>query len=353
MGEKHAAAAERFSAALQIQKGDEQAQNVQKSEQLYSNLQNAFGQEGTYAGSPGFAGGDFTGGQGVPSGGGSIFEKASVSDYAMQLAGAKLTGKDKRAFNALSPEEQAKYGDAETYSKEAGEGMYGGHRRLREMAGKTINVEAATKAAKGSKQFQMLSQLTAEANQMMQREGPAWERLEGSVIGPIKEAGAQSMEASLDSLNNMYASGGTARNKALQQAMRMQAQSDVNFKAYAQVSQANAAMDGWIRSNAKQQTAFNQSWSQNVAGVRQAYLGNINAANNYMGQVAIPAADANMATAAQIGSSAKKDWMGVAIGVGMIAVGAVVSIIPGGAALGAPLMAAGAAKTATSAGGMA
>lgn len=314
MGSRHAKVRARKSAALSLQSGFEQSERVQRGEQLYSNVFNALGAPGTYGDTPTIRGSmgssSATPGLGGAPADGDIYTKEGVMSFS---ASSALGG-----------------GNASGYR--------GAWEDLKRDAAKQIDVDKATAVHTSSPQFQMLSRMTAEAAQIAAKEGPAYEKVKNSLQGPIKEAGAKAMSQAMQQLEqDMAATGGSARRQAINNAMQMQQQAEVNFRIYQSIAESNIRLEEWSREIGQQQLSFNQAWTQNLAGVRDSYTAAANAAASYMGQVAVP--NYGEFSAAAETMNAKKKGMGSMIA-GIASIGAM--FIPGvGPLVSAGIMAAG------------
>ena len=71
---------------------------------------------------------------------------------------------------------------------------------------------------RSSAQFRIQSARTAEAEQLLNREGKMWDELNNSVYGVIAEGSSQQWREDLRSIKNQAAKGGSARNVARQEA---------------------------------------------------------------------------------------------------------------------------------------
>lgn len=293
MGKGHAKARARFFAGAALQEAESAKQDVRSSEDIYGQVTSLLGAEGTYPGSPGYQG-PTIGGPTPP--GGSLFdETGTVSKMAL----AQNKG-------------QHQAGAAAAYG---------------EMA-KGINVGKAVQQITGSKSFQIASQLTAESQQLLNREGPLYERMQKSITNPILKRGSQMMEDSLEELKSTYARGGRARREGMKDAMKMQAQMEANEFVGSKMVEANTNFDNWARENARSTLAFNQAWASNLQGVRNQYTGAMAAARGYMLQSGIPTASALQAQADAINQQGKKNWVDIGIGA-VAAVAGVVTANPG------------------------
>lgn len=304
MGREHEKARARYAAAQTITEAEAIKADVRKGEEIYGQVSSLLGAAGTYPGSPGYQGPTISGPQQPTS---------IMAPGESGTAISQIKGKD-RARLAPKLAEQAR----------------------------GVDVGAAVGQITGSTQFQIASQLTAEAQQMINREGPLYERMKTAMTNPILARGAQAMEDSLDEISKSFASGGRARREGLRDALKMQAQLETNEQVSSALVQANYQMDSWARDNARATLQFNQTWASNQAGVRQVYMANMSAARGFMASMAVPSAANYQKQADAINQTSKKNWVQVGLGAVMAVAGAATGNVP--------LIAAGAA---TAAGGTA
>ena len=295
MGKGKEKARLRFAAAESMQEGASAKEDVRRSEDVYGQVSNLLGAEGTYPGSSGYKGPTI----GQPQE--SIFEtKGTVSGAAL----AQIKPKDQARSKGLL-EEQARGLDVN----------------------KTVNQITS------SKSFGIASQLTAEASQMMNREGPMYERLQKSITNPILKRGSQMLDDSLEELKGSYARGGRARREGMKDAMKIQAQMEANEFVGSKMVEANASFDQWARDNARSTLAFNQQWASNLQGVRSQYTNSMGAAREFMLKAAIPTASSMQSQADAINQQGKKNWVDIGLGAVMAVAGVVAAPFTGGASL--------------------
>jgi len=139
-----------------------------------------------------------------------------------------------------------------------------------------------------SAQFRIQSMRTAEAEQLLNREGKMWDELNNSVYGVISEGAATQWREDLRTIKNNAAKGGTARRTALKEAQQMQAQEKSNQAKVQQTWQANLALFDVVRKNADAVQQSNQAFMDNLPGIRSAYQQTMSNLANMMASVALP-----------------------------------------------------------------
>lgn len=148
-----------------------------------------------------------------------------------------------------------------------------------------------------SRQFRMASYMTAQADQLVRQEGPLWQELKASVSNPIMQGSAAMNKQMLEQLSREAARGGSARNRAVQAANRIQGQAQIMRDRANALWQSNLALIQFSQDNARRQLSFNQAWSGNIAGVRDQFLAFSRDAQAMYGQAAGPMAMAAGASA--------------------------------------------------------
>lgn len=168
---------------LSLFHGQQPGEAVVRGEQLYGNLMASLGQPGTYSQ------------HGVALPGGATIKGGGKGDG---------TG-----FETVTAQEQ-------------GYGMiHGDHEALAKA--RQLDPDAMASLIKGGTQFQIASQMTAEAQQLIQREGPLYEQYKKSLHGPLMQRASRQLEDTMDQLNRDFARGGSARSGAVKSALKMQA----------------------------------------------------------------------------------------------------------------------------------
>lgn len=122
-----------------------------------------------------------------------------------------------------------------------------------------------------SADFRIRSRLTAESEQLLAQQGPAWDMLEQSTLGQIYEGAATAMRETMRDLKNRAAKGGTARRAALNEANQIRQTQDIAQMRINETWQANLKLHQYVRQNAEQVQAGNQRFLDNLPGIRDAY----------------------------------------------------------------------------------
>lgn len=188
---------------------------------------------------------------------------------------------------------------------------------------------------KGTRQFRMVSRMTAEADQLVRQEGPLWEKLRQSVENPILQGAATSAREMQETLAREAARGGSARNRAVQVANQIAANNDILGRRANALWTSSLAVKQWTQDNALRQLSFNQSWVSNLGGIRDVFAGFMQDAQNFYGSQILPsvvnasgqtmnAASNNASVAAQMAQmQAQRDQQmsNLISGVGQVVVG--------------------------------
>lgn len=141
---------------------------------------------------------------------------------------------------------------------------------------------------KQTRQFRMVSRMTAEADQLVRQEGPLWEKLRQSVENPILQGSATAAREMQESLAREAARGGSARNRAVQVANQIASNNDILGRRANALWTSSLAVKQWTQDNAYRQLAFNQSWIANLGGIRDMFAGQMQDAQQYYGSQILP-----------------------------------------------------------------
>ena len=227
----------------------EKARSIAAEETKFSVL-TALGTEGTYG--PGATG---TGG----GGGGSIFNTSgtglSAKDSSLTTFGnhADLTAMGiRREGWQYSPEEEAMLQERGTR-----QGI--------------LDPEAYTRELSKSPLFQMQSFQVAEAKQLLEREGPLWERLENSTLGAIYEGAALQLRDTTRRLRNAYAKGGTARNAALNEFNQILAAERSMQMRVNETWKANLDLNDYVQKNFERVRNGSMKFVDALPGLNDSY----------------------------------------------------------------------------------
>jgi hypothetical protein len=130
--------------------------------------------------------------------------------------------------------------------------------------------------------------MTAEANQLVAREGPLWDEMIKNVQLPIIEGAATMARENAESVRRAMQRGGSARRDAFAAVQGMRAQERINSQRGQALSQARMNMDVWARDNARTQLEFNANWTANLGGIRENYNQAMDKAAELMSTSALP-----------------------------------------------------------------
>lgn len=136
--------------------------------------------------------------------------------------------------------------------------------------------------------FRIQSRRTAEAEQLLAREGPMWDELSNSVYGVINENAATQLREDVRALKTQAARGGTARRTALAEAQQMQAQEASNRAKTDQTWRANLELFSIVRENADNVAKGNYNFVENLPMIRGAYQNTMAALSEMLTGVALP-----------------------------------------------------------------
>jgi hypothetical protein len=150
-------------------------------------------------------------------------------------------------------------------------GSFGGRKQLNIPREGVIDPEGYANATIGSIPFKMRSKMTAEAYQLLNKEGPEWDMLENSTLGQIHEGAALQLRDTIRQLKNNYAKGGTARRTAVNEFGAIQAAERAHQMKANETWQANLRLHDYIRQNADRVQAGNISYVNSLPGLNQAY----------------------------------------------------------------------------------
>ena len=145
-----------------------------------------------------------------------------------------------------------------------------------------IDPEGYANATIGSIPFKMRSKMTAEAYQMLNKEGAEWDMLENSTLGQIHEGAALQLRDTLRQLRNSYAKGGTARRTAVNELGAIQAAERAHQAQTSETWRANIELHNYVRMNADRVQQGNISYVNSLPGLNQAYRDSMTKTANLM-----------------------------------------------------------------------
>ncbi len=119
--------------------------------------------------------------------------------------------------------------------------------------------------------FQIQSQQVAEAKQLVDREGPLWDRLSNSILGTIHEGAALQLRDTLRQLKNNYAKGGTARRASVNEFNTILAQERAMRTRVQETWKANLQLHDFVNQNVDRVIAGSQRFVDNLPGLNESY----------------------------------------------------------------------------------
>ena len=150
-------------------------------------------------------------------------------------------------------------------------GSYGGTGQLDTPREGIIDPEGYTNALSKSIPFQIQSQRVAESQQLLNREGPAWDLLENATLGQIHEGAALQLRDTLRELKNKHAKGGTARRTALNEFNSILASERAMRTRVSETWQANLRLHDYVRTNADRVAAGTSKFIADLPGLNDSY----------------------------------------------------------------------------------
>lgn len=146
------------------------------------------------------------------------------------------------------------------------------------------------KGITGTRQYRMASYLTAEADQLIRREGPLWRSMHQSVVGGIYEGSAALQRAQMEEISRQTAKSGNARRQGVATVERIRAMERNNRDKTHNLWQAEMSLNLWARENARTQLNFNQAWVGGLPGIRDSAVNAMNSIRDFYGGVVLPTA---------------------------------------------------------------
>ena len=152
-------------------------------------------------------------------------------------------------------------------------GSYGGTGQLDTPRTGILDPAGYTNALSKSIPFQIQSQQVSESQQLLNREGPAWDLLENATLGQIHEGAALQLRDTLRQLKNQHAKGGTARRTALNEFNSILAAERAMRTRVSETWQANLRLHDYVRQNADRVAAGTSKFIADLPGLNDAYRG--------------------------------------------------------------------------------
>lgn len=241
---KEAAGQQQAASIYGMEAASAQAARQIAGQEAQANIFNALGQPGTFG--PGATTGTYG------DGSTNMWDDSAVVDQGLS--------------------QFATYGGKEQFGRGKGSKKKGGiNSSLGGRAG-IIDPEGYANQVIGTIPFQIRSQQTAEAQQLLNREGPEWDLLENATIGTIHEGAALQLRDTLRQLKNNYAKGGTARRTAVNEYSTILAQENAMRSRVQETWQANLRLHSYVRQNADRVEAGNRSFVENINGLSAAHM---------------------------------------------------------------------------------
>ena len=239
---KEAAGQQQAAGIRAMEIADTERERTIASEQTKFSVLGMLGTPGSYG--PLEGGG---GGGGGSGGGGGIFSTDSYADQSLAMFG------DHAKIGTMGMMHGDEAWDAANANAPDGQFLRGGKTRqeiLQQGAREGIlDPEGYTNQLSKSPLFRMQSQQVAEAGQLMNREGPLWDRLENSVLGSIHEGAALQLRDTMRQLKNNYAKGGSARRTAANEFNVINAQERAMRTRTQETWKANLKLHDYVNQN--------------------------------------------------------------------------------------------------------
>lgn len=134
-----------------------------------------------------------------------------------------------------------------------------------------LDKDKAKAKIENSPMFNIVSQMTAESQQLLNRSGPLYDEMMQSTQLPIIESSAALARENTENIRQAMARGGSARRDAFEAVQTIRAQDAANMQKGQALAQAHLQMDQWSRQYAQSTVAFAQNWSANQAGIRESF----------------------------------------------------------------------------------
>lgn len=191
-----------------------------------------------------------------------------------------------------------------------------------------LDPEATVRNVEKSAQFRIASRLTAEAEQLIAREGPLYNEMLNNMQLPIIEGSAAVARENAAQLKRAMARGGAARREAMQAVQQIRSRERVNSQKVQQLAQTRFALDQWARQNARTTLQFGQNWAANLGGIRESYNQAMDLATDLMVSKALPLVIGEQARAAALRQKAHAEnrakvgrWISGALSAATLAIG--------------------------------
>lgn len=158
-----------------------------------------------------------------------------------------------------------------------------------DIEGQVMDPEKMTASIMAQPQARAVSGMVAEANQLMNREGPLWNELNNSVTGSIYEGAAAAQRQQLEEISRMTAQGGNARRAGLAMAQRFKVQEDVNRQRMGQLWNARMGLEKFRLTTAQNNLSYANQWVSNQAGIRDTFTSALTSLRTHWSTTIAPA----------------------------------------------------------------
>ena len=151
--------------------------------------------------------------------------------------------------------------------------------------GEIMDPDRITDEVTSTSGFRTVSRLTAEAEQLANRQGKLWNELNASVTGGIYEGAAAGQRQMMANLSREMAKGGAARRQGMAVASAMHVQEQINRERSANLWQSKMGLEQ-LRSTAITDIHnLTNNWMNNTAGLRDTFVANLNNLQTFWSQV--------------------------------------------------------------------
>ena len=162
-----------------------------------------------------------------------------------------------------------------------------------------------------SRQYREVSYLTAQSDQILRQQGPLWESMKQSVLGPIYQGAASLQRQAAEEIRKQVARGGSARITGLKEAERFRQMDAINANRTNSLWNANLALNQWGIDNSRRQLLFNQQWSAGIPGIRDDFNNAMTNLSQFFGGTLVPTSMQNAYASYQATKTRTTDLMGM------------------------------------------
>lgn len=151
--------------------------------------------------------------------------------------------------------------------------------------GEVLDPNRLTQEIASTAQFRTISRLTAEAEQIANRQGPLWDQLNASVTGGIYEGAAAGQRQMMEQLSREMAKGGSARRQGMAIASAMRMQEDINRTRSSALWQAKSQLESLRTTIISDTQNLTNNWLSNTAGIRDNFTATLTNLQTFWSQV--------------------------------------------------------------------